>query len=249
MTRPIIFSDLDDTIFQTARKMVKGSAQATLASEALNGSHSYMSGSQALMMDWLLESTRFIPVTARSTEALQRCKLPFEDYQICSNGAVILMPDGTPDRHWLEKMKREAEAAEKSLDDLLSFVKNVNKNHAGPDRFRSWIVEEFGTGFYFCVKSNQGADILDEIEDGLSRIAVNQLVRHRNDNNLSYTPVTISKRLAVEYLAETLLKDTRLPVFGMGDSLTDLPFMATCDMLVIPRNSQIDRQILRTERF
>jgi hydroxymethylpyrimidine pyrophosphatase-like HAD family hydrolase len=245
MTRPIIFSDLDDTIFQTARKMEGGAEQATLASKALNGSHSYLSGSQALMMDWLLASTRFIPVTARSTEALQRCTLSFEDYQVCSNGAVILMPDGTPDMHWLSIMKGEAEAAAGYLNDLLAFV----QTKTAPGRFRCWIVEEFGTGFYFCVKSNEGADILDELEDGLGSIAGTQLVRHRNDNNLSYTPAAISKRFAVQYLAQKLQSEPRVPVFGMGDSLTDLPFMSICDMLVIPKNSQINREILRSERF
>ena len=54
--RPIFFSDLDDTIFQTARKMKDDEVDhATLASEALNGSHSYMSPPQVLMMDWLLQ--------------------------------------------------------------------------------------------------------------------------------------------------------------------------------------------------
>ncbi|MFT5894056.1 MAG: hydroxymethylpyrimidine pyrophosphatase-like HAD family hydrolase, partial [bacterium] len=229
----------------TAHKMEGGSGQATLASEALNGNHSYMSGSQAVMMNWLLGSTRFIPVTARSTNALKRCNLSFDDYQICSNGAVILMPDGTPDTDWLRKMKHEAEAAAGYLSDLLAFV----QNETVPGRFRCWIVEEFGTGFYFCVKSNECADILDELEGGLDSIAGTQLVRHRNDNNLSYTPAAISKRIAVEYLAQKLLCDTRVPVFGMGDSLTDLPFMATCDMMVIPKNSQIDREILCSERF
>ena len=101
--KPIIFSDLDDTIFQTARKMDSLPDPKRLASEALNGSHSYMTESQAMMMDWLLGSTRFIPVTARSTEALSRCAIPFVDYRVCSNGAVILLPDGTADRGWLEK--------------------------------------------------------------------------------------------------------------------------------------------------
>lgn len=244
MIRPIFFSDLDDTIFQTARKMQDDELdQATLASEALNGSHSYMSPSQALMMEWLLDSTRFIPVTARSTEALQRCALPFRDYQVCTNGALILMPDGTRDLDWFEKTKSHAQAAAACLSDLLAFVQRETVT----GRFRCWIVEEFGTGFYFCVKSNEGADRLDEIEPGLASIAGTQLVRHRNDNNLSFTPAAISKRHAVDYLRQKLLSEARVPVFGMGDSLTDLPFMATCDMLVIPRNSQIDRKILRSE--
>ena len=242
--RPIFFSDLDDTIFQTARKMKDVEIDhATLASEALNGSHSYMSPPQVLMMDWLLQSTRFIPVTARSTDALQRCSLPFEDYQICTNGALILMPDGTRDLDWFGKTKSHAEAAASRLNDLLAFVQNETVT----GRFRCWIVEEFGTGFYFCVKSNEGADRLDEIEERLGSIAGAQFIRHRNDNNLSFTPATISKRHAVEYLAHKLLSEARVPVFGMGDSLTDLPFMATCDMLVIPRNSQLDREFLRSE--
>lgn len=243
MKKPIIFSDLDDTIFQTARKMDSLPNSARLASEALNGSHSYMSEAQSAMMDWLLGSTRFIPVTARSTEALSRCTLPFEDFRVCANGAVILMPDGTADRGWLEKSKQQANAARDTFDAMIDFI--AVQSPVG--RFRCWTVEEFGTGFYFCVKSNEGAQALDDIEEGLSALAGTHLVRHRNDNNLSFTPAGISKRLAVEHLSAQLRQDGPVPVFGMGDSLTDLPFMATCDMLVIPRTSQISRDILRLE--
>lgn len=241
MKKPIIFSDLDDTIFQTARKMDILPDTERLASEALNGSHSYMSEAQSVMMDWLLGSTRFIPVTARSTEALSRCTLQFEDFRVCSNGAVILLPDGTADQGWLEKSMQQANAAQEIFDAMIGFI--ATQKPAG--RFRCWSVEEFGTGFYFCVKSNEGSQALNDVEEGLSALADKHLVRHRNDNNLSFTPAGISKRLAVEYLSEKLLRDAVVPVFGMGDSLTDLPFMATCDMLVIPRKSQISRDILQ----
>jgi len=243
MMRPIFFSDLDDTIFQTARKMQDAPDARHLASEALNGSHSYMSQSQALMMDWLLGSTRFIPVTARSTEALGRCRVPFEDYRICTNGAVILLPDGSPDPGWLDRTRAQAEAASDVLNEILETVQTTTET----GRFRSWIVDEFGTGFYVCVKSNGAAAALDDIDDRLSGLAGDRLVRHRNDNNLSFTPAGISKRHAVDYLAPLLLASNRVPVFGMGDSLTDLPFMATCDMMVIPGGSQIDRDILRSQ--
>jgi hydroxymethylpyrimidine pyrophosphatase-like HAD family hydrolase len=239
--KPIIFSDLDDTIFQTARKMDSLPDPKRLASEALNGSHSYMTESQAMMMDWLLGSTRFIPVTARSTEALSRCAIPFTDYRVCSNGAVILLSDGTADRGWLEKSTQQANAAQEIFDAMIGFVAAQKPE----GRFRCWTVEEFGTGFYFCVKSNEGAQALDDVEEGLCALADTRLVRHRNDNNLSFTPAGISKRLAVEYLSEKLLRVDVVPLFGMGDSLTDLPFMATCDMLVIPKKSQISHEILQ----
>ncbi len=242
--RPVFFSDLDDTIFQTARKMKESPHPGRLASEALNGSHSYMSASQDVMMTWLLSTTRFIPVTARSSEALGRCKLPFADYQICTNGGVILTPSGSPDLVWHERMKREADAVTAELENLISFMSQP----ALADRFRYWIVEDLGTGFYFCVKSNENARCLDEIDEALSQIAAPRLVRHRNDNNLSFTPAGISKRCAVQYLSEKLALDgSSVPVFGMGDSLTDLPFMAVCDMLVIPGNSQIAQKKLQLE--
>ena len=245
MTRPIFFSDLDDTIFQTARKMQPAPDPDRLVSEALNGSHSYMSARQAAMMDWLLATTRFIPVTARSTEALARCRLPFADHKICTNGAVILRPDGTPDPDWSERTRKQAVAAAPMLDALVAFV----RDQTAPDQYRAWIVEEFGTGCYFCVKSNGTADALDGIDERLRGLAGPTFSRHRNDNNLSFTPPGISKQHAVEYLLPKVMGDQKLPVFGMGDSLTDLPFMACCDLMVVPRRSQIDSERLRAGRL
>lgn len=241
MTKPIVFSDLDDTIFQTARKMQPAPDADMLICEALNGSHSYLSAPQSVMMDWLLSTTRFIPVTARSTEALARCRLPFADHRICSNGAVILRPDGTPDPEWSVRTARQAMAAAPTLHALLAFVHDQTVQ----GQYRAWIVEEFGTGYYFCVKSNGIAGALDGIDERLCDLAGSTFTRHRNDNNLSFTPPGISKQHAVEYLLPKVMGDKKLPVFGMGDSLTDLPFMACCDLMVVPRRSQIDRERLR----
>jgi hydroxymethylpyrimidine pyrophosphatase-like HAD family hydrolase len=233
--RPIVFTDLDDTLFQTARKMPTPPEEARRTTRALNGSHSYMTGPQAHMLAWLLETTRLIPVTARSTETMERVSVPFSDYRICSNGAVILAPDGVPDAAW--QARTQAIAHDRCA--MLSALTAAVAAHDPAGAFRCWIVEEAGCGIYFCVKSNGEAERLDDIEGVLRGIVDDDMIPHRNDNNLSFTPRELTKSYAVAHLLERLNADGDTPVFGMGDSLTDLPFMQLCDMMVVPRRSQV----------
>lgn len=235
---PIVFSDLDDTLFQTARKMSEPHCDTRLASVATNGSHSYMTEAQAAQVSWLVETTRLIPVTARSTEALSRCKLPFKDYRIASNGAVVQEPDGRTDPVWDKRITQISETWWKLLSMMDDFVAARN----GTQGLRHWIVEEDSRPIYFCVKSNRGEDLLDEMEDKLDFFTQGDLFKHRNGNNLAYMPHEISKRSAVEYLIDKLA-DVGTPVWGMGDSITDLPFMQACQMMVVPVGSQVDRKL------
>lgn len=237
---PIVFTDLDDTVFQTARKMASEPLDALLASRANNGSHSYLTEAQAAMFTWLNASTRLIPVTARSTEALSRCTLPFKDYQVASNGAVILTPEGRIDEEWMARTRRISEMHKADLIELTKIVTNVN----GDAGLRFWTVEEQGCGIYFCVKSNGDESRLDFVQDLLEgALQMVTFVRkdfllHRNGNNLSITPAAISKRAAVDYLIRKIGMDPATPIWGMGDSKTDLPFMEACQMMVIPTGSQ-----------
>jgi hydroxymethylpyrimidine pyrophosphatase-like HAD family hydrolase len=234
--KPIVFSDLDDTLFQTARKMTETPQDQLLASVATNGSHSYMTQAQAAQFAWLNDSTRLIPVTARSTEALTRCKLPFRDYRVASNGAVILAPDGAPDPLWMQRQQGISLEWGKMLGALDAYVSEKENTDAG---LRHWIVMEMGLPIYFCVKSNIGEDRLDDIEVKLDNLVSGDLFKHRNGNNLAYMPHRTSKLAAVEYLVDKL-GDARTPIWGMGDSMTDLPFMRACQMMVIPVGSQVD---------
>lgn len=233
---PIVFSDLDDTLFQTARKMEETPREDLLASVATNGSHSYMTEAQSAQFDWLNSTTRLIPVTARSTDALSRCQLPFKDYLVASNGAVILGPDGTPDRLWMQRQQGISMEWGKMLGALDRYV--AEKENADTS-LRHWIVTEMDMPIYFCVKSNIGEERLDDIEVKLDRLVSGELFKHRNGNNLAYMPHRTSKRAAVEYLIDKLA-DARTPIWGMGDSMTDLPFMRACQMMVIPVGSQAD---------
>lgn len=232
--RPIVFSDLDDTLFQTARKMAAAPSEDRMASMALNGKHSYTTRPQEGMIRWLLETTDFIPVTARTTEAFSRCRIPFQDIKICSHGAVILAPDDAPDQDWFHHCRDLAANVAPVMREMHARVNTVSRTG-----FRSWVAEEFGAGIYFCVKSNGHAADLDALDAELTEIAGVAFTRHRNDNNLSFIPAGISKRAAVEHVLDGLPMSQERMILGMGDSLTDLPFMELCQMMVFPRASQI----------
>ncbi len=231
---PIVFADLDDTLFQTARKMAAPPDADRRAARALNGRHSYMTAAQAHLVDWLVATTRLVPVTARSSEALGRVSLPFADHRICANGAVILGPDGTPDPAWQARTAAVARARRGTLGALADAMAARDREGA----FRWWIVEEAGHGIYFCVKSNGAAARLDAVDGPLAAVAGADMVRHRNDNNLAFIPPELTKAHAVAHLLARLNPDGEAPVLGMGDSLTDLPFLRLCDLMALPARSQ-----------
>lgn len=233
--RPVLYTDLDDTLFQTARKMSGGICDSRLAAEATNGHHSYMSDTQARMTAWLLQVTRMIPVTARSTAALARCRIAFDGWRIAANGAVILDAAGDAEPDWAARIARISQENRDALQALDRTLTDRNRN----GRFRHWIVMEAGRPIYFCAKSNGAEDWLDEAQDLLRPLAGDGFTEHRNGNNLSFTPAGVSKRAAVQYL-DTVIGGAALRL-GMGDSLTDLPFMRACDLMIVPPGSQIAR--------
>lgn len=246
-TKPLIFSDLDDTLFQTERKMADMPPIDFLASTSGNGSHSYMTQAQKAAFDWLAGSARLIPVTARSTETLENCHLPFTDYRVASNGAVIIEPDGQPDQGWLSRTREIS----KAWTGLMIQMEAIVDVHDMDGLVRHWIVREFGMPVYLCVKSNGPEERLDDFQnllaDFLSEEGCLPFLTHRNGNNLSFTPDPISKKAAVEYLIGKLDPEGLIPVWGMGDSLTDIPFMSACQMMVMPMGSQVQKALPQKE--
>ncbi|MBC6443555.1 MAG: hypothetical protein GDA53_10720 [Rhodobacteraceae bacterium] len=236
---PIVFADLDDTLFQTMRKMSGPAHARRLAARAANGSHSYMTEAQAATVRWLLDSTRLIPTTARSSEVLAQATIRFTDYKICSNGGAIITPDGAHDRTWAARTAgisaRHAPAFSALQDAVSALVQR--------DALRCWLVCEAQIPVYFVAKISVGTPrtVLDEAE-WLCRARVGtDLVFHRNGRNLSFTPKGLAKSDAVKELLRRLPDTDRRPIWGMGDSISDLPFMRLCQMMVAPANSQITK--------
>ncbi|MEM9756637.1 MAG: trehalose phosphatase, partial [Pseudomonadota bacterium] len=174
--RPIVFTDLDGTLFQTARKMPGDATNAHLAAEAKNGQHSYMTPAQEALVAWLNATTRLVPVTARSTEALARCTIVFRDWRVAANGAIILDPAGAPDPDWGTHIAQISRDWAPTLAGLEAKVAAGN----GDGKLRHWIVREDGLPIYYCVKSNGDERWLDDVADELRSVAGLGLDVHRN---------------------------------------------------------------------
>ena len=234
MPDPIVFADLDDTLFQTRRKMDGGQTyrQAAVAGNGDPRKSSFMTAQQSAMFDWLNSTTELIPVTARSGDAYSRVDLPFRSWAIISNGAVILEPGGQPHKPWADKMTQILAP----LADTMQLILDAGRK-ADIDT-RSWIVEEDGLATYVCFKLN---DITPESLHALENLAlpVTGWTRHFNSETLALIPPGSGKAAAVNYLHQRLNADNQRPTLGFGDSLSDLSYMTNSDVLMIPTRSQI----------
>ncbi|MGE1154096.1 trehalose phosphatase [Pseudomonas kitaguniensis] len=238
--RPLILIDLDDTLFQTARKMPEGSARHTATVDVDGQPNGYMSAVQKTFVEWLLASADVVPVTARSVEAYSRVKLPFVAGAVCSHGGVILQPDGTLDPTWHAQMTDVLAAYQARLPALSAATLAIGEELGVS--LRGWVVEEQGLLNYVVTKHNESDDLV--LQTVLAEVQARGLLEgfhiHGNGNNLAFLPNGLAKRHAVQAL---LRRDRAVngerPVLGFGDSVTDLGFMNECNFWATPAHSQL----------
>jgi hypothetical protein len=242
----VIFTDLDDTLFQTARKLPPALREgARHAATALNGAHSLMTPAQGALLAWM-QAGLTIPVTARGSEAFGRVTLDFSGPAVVANGAVILGPDGAPDLDWQGRVRA---ALAPDLPALLGLPEAMRA--LAQDRgmqIRTWVVEEPGLGGAYAVaKAEPGtpearlADLVAPVEAHLAGLGAAGWTTHRNGNNLALIPPAVSKRAATAHLLARYRAAGPVLSIGVGDSVSDLGFMRLCDLWMTPAGSQIDR--------
>lgn len=243
--------DLDDTLFQTQRKIdtwaLPTSAPANLVCASVNKQGkplSFMTQRQATMFNWLLASTELIVVTARDTSEIQRVKLPFNSWQVLTHGAVIKQPEGTPQLDWQAQMHDRLEPLQATLTELINAIEQLNKEYNGQlklaihsDTFLEQVLV-----IYLAVKHSQKdhealATLAKRLPSLLPELAKNFYI-HVNANNLAILPHCVHKRHAVQFLLEQCL-DAQRPSFGFGDSLADLPFLQLLDWYGTPNHGQL----------
>lgn len=245
VTAPLILTDLDDTLFQTLRKVDPGIGHDALtpASWLSDGSVSgYMTPLQSMFHGWLAQG-ELVPVTARNRLVMERTFLKGCGRAICSHGGLILDQEGHADRGWTEHLSSLDAASALSVSDAYALVRSVLEKHG--DLFRHWMVTEEGLNLYVTVKQNREMDgdpvaMLHEICGSAADLLPGDWKLHRNGNNAAFMPPWLGKRQAVEHMLTEIRRDSPLrPIVGFGDSTSDLPFMSLCDYMMTPSRSQV----------
>ena len=237
--RAIALVDLDDTLFQTLGKCppdVPAEALAPIGYARDGAPLSYATPRQMSFLSWLSDSTLLVPVTARSRDALDRVRIDWTR-AVCAHGGLILDGDGGADPRWYARMAAEAEAHSGTLASLSQRM----LDEAGEAALRVRILEEEGVPLYVLAKHPEG-------DSGALAEAVGRVVAdvpdgwtvHLNGNNAAFLPPFLGKQHAVAFLLPELRRQyPDAPVIGIGDSLTDAPFMALCDFAMMPGRSQL----------
>ncbi|MDO4895719.1 MAG: hypothetical protein Q3971_00030 [Moraxella sp.] len=247
--KPYTLMDLDDTLFQTKRKLTDINQPLITASHNKQDKPlSFFTRKQAHFFYWLHAHTTLIPVTARDRAEFARVKLPFDNLKVLTHGAVILDKENKPLPAWEKHIATPLSALQSTLYTTLSTLQDL-----GDDFIITPHSDEFmGTDLmiYLAIKHRQ------KDHKTLSRLA-NKLMTmpnieqdfyvHINANNLAILPHFIHKRHAVAFLKSHYLPNTT-PMFGFGDSLADLPFLSLLDWYGTPNRGQLHNLIQQKSR-
>lgn len=240
----LVFADLDDTLFQTLRKCGNYTVDSLEPRAFLkDGSTiSYATPKQTWLWQWLSGARRIIPVTARNYDAFSRVNLPFQDEAVLNHGAVILEKNGKLNPEWHDYMMDVLPPYAKELSDLWETVEAYALQNTG---LKPRLINDFNVTWYGVIKHDAADEsALDQIRTSIiekhEAVVSERLYCHFNGNNLAVIPKVIGKAKAVDFLIEKYRNNHELlTTIGIGDSRTDLPFMALCDYSMLPNHSQL----------
>lgn len=244
-----VFADIDDSLIQTINKLPESCSYRPVAYSRDGSALSYISGYQDALLNLLAASgARIIPVTGRSTEALARVGLPFNDYSIASHGALVL--DGNGDvlpfwRSFLESTIEEEQWYDR-MDHLKLKILERIESSGYSDVINVRIIEDKGFRTYISVKvrSNLDGGLVDFLDEAVAFFSDTGFKSHLNGRNLAFLPSYASKKMAVIFLKDELAIHPENLTIGLGDSISDLGFMSECHYKLTPTSGQISKQLV-----
>jgi len=233
MIAAIALTDFDDTLFQTRRKCPDDVVLTPLAFGADGAPLGYATPAQLTLVRWLEATTLLVAVTARSTDALARCRVGWR-HAVAAHGGVVLRGDGTVDTGW--------SIGGAAAADLAALQTRVEADAAAlAIGIRARIIAESGRPLYLVVKHARP----DGDDPALHRACAAAIADlptgwtlHVNGNNVAFLPPGLGKAAAVAWLLPQLRAAyPGVPAIGIGDSLTDAGFMSLADFAMVPARS------------
>lgn len=243
----LAFADLDDTLFQTLRKLPAGVDVSALYPATVNTAgepHSFMTQAQFLLLETLRAGGfTIVPVTGRDSAAFARLTFagqawPFGSWCVLDHGLTVLNAEGKPDATWAAQVRSELKPLQSPLLELTDWLRP--RAEAAGCRLRLHHVQG-GLPFMAVLKHPQAdPTALAELQGAWAAelSGVQSLRVIANANNVSLLPARVGKAEAVAYLRRTQFPNAALTI-GLGDSVSDLDFMAGCDFALVPQRSQI----------
>ncbi|HNG59148.1 MAG TPA: hypothetical protein PKZ52_04930 [Cellvibrionaceae bacterium] len=243
--KTFLFTDLDDTLFQTLAKCPPGQELVAAAFLADGRANSFSTPRQRALLELFAAQATLIPTTARDLAAYQRVTLPisFTSYSIINFGGLVLRPDGSLDAAWYNLMQADMAKAKAGLQDIIARLDAYCLHQGLPNRAR--LISDAGIEFFALLKDpEKNLSRLQALEEAVIQPWLSQdgkdFVLHTNGNNHAILPRTLDKSRAVAYVSDLLRAEHgEILTLGMGDSRSDGPFLALCDYAITPNNSQL----------
>ena len=237
---PVVFTDLDDSLFQTRPKCPVDVPLETAAVDRDGNPLSFTTPEQRQLLDWMAQGT-VIPVTGRNSDALSRVRLAFTSYRITSHGALLVDPDGRADPEWLACIHDRYQPWLDRLTESERWLNDIIATERLDARCR--IIEDQGLPVYVSLKGSD-ATVAALAERVRTHWHGEGAMIHVNGHNMALLPAYASKAEAVGWVMERVNRELDNPLFiGIGDSESDLPFLRLCHYAMIPQRSQIRHQV------
>ncbi|MDQ7075095.1 MAG: HAD-IIB family hydrolase [Gammaproteobacteria bacterium] len=243
--RTLIFTDLDDTLIQTKRKLADHSHLLAGAVDREQKPLSYTTPPQRLLLQLLKTGGAIlIPVTGRNQAAMDRVLLDdFHSYRIVSHGAMVLTEENQPCQTWLasQQHNHDLSAWAEHLDRLNETLNSYIKQQAFPIACHP--ITEAGMTAYLSIKADRlhyQESQLDYLMEHLKPQLKQGERWHRNGANLALLPPYTCKAKAVQFVTEQLQIHKHELVMGFGDSVSDLAFLRQTHFGLFPIGSQLD---------